>query len=63
MENKAKKKMGRPKKERTGKHVWIPADMLNTVLLMIKANREQQKQVQDDRLSLATSWQNPQGIN
>ena len=43
-ESKPKRPMGRPKKERTGKHVWIPAEMLNTVLLMIKVNREEQQE-------------------
>jgi hypothetical protein len=42
-----KKKMGRPKKDKTGVNMWIPADLLDTVKLMIQANRQanQQKQV------------------
>jgi hypothetical protein len=37
------KKMGRPKKEKTGKNVYIPADILDTVLLMIQVSKQQQQ--------------------
>lgn len=41
---KEKKKMGAPKKEKTGVNMWIPAELIDTVKLMILANR-QAKQV------------------
>jgi hypothetical protein len=43
---KPKKKMGRPvgtKKEKTGKNVYIPADILDTVLLMIQVSKQQKQ--------------------
>jgi hypothetical protein len=39
-EEKPKKKMGRPPKEKTGDYFWIPADLVDTVKLMIQANRQ-----------------------
>lgn len=42
---KEKKKMGRPKKDKVGDYLWIPADLLDTVKLMVQANK-QAKQVQ-----------------
>jgi len=41
-----KPKMGRPKKEKTGKNVYIPADILDTVLLMIQVSKQQHNQRQ-----------------
>lgn len=35
-----KNKGGRPRKEKGGKNVWIPAEILDTVLLMIQATRQ-----------------------
>ncbi len=40
-----KNKGGRPRKEKGGKNVWIPANLLDTVLLMIQASK-QAKQAQ-----------------
>ncbi len=37
---KEKKKMGRPPKQKTGDYFWIPADLVDTVKLMIQANRQ-----------------------
>lgn len=45
-EEKPKKKMGRPPKEKTGVNMWIPADLLDTVKLMIQANRQAQQRQQ-----------------
>lgn len=39
---KPRKAMGRPKKEKQGKHLWIPAEVLDTVLLIIQANKQKQ---------------------
>lgn len=44
IEPKPKKKVGRPRKENGGKNVWIPAEILDTVLLMIQATRQKQQQ-------------------
>jgi hypothetical protein len=44
-----KKPRGRPTgttKEKTGVNMWIPADLLDTVKLMIQANRQAQQQKQ-----------------
>lgn len=38
-----KKKMGRPRKEKGGKNLWIPAELLDTVLLMIQVSKQQQQ--------------------
>jgi hypothetical protein len=46
MTEKTKKLMGRPPKEKTGVNMWIPADLLDTVKLMIQANRQAQQQKQ-----------------
>ncbi len=40
IEPKPKNKGGRPRKDKGGKNVWIPADLLDTVLLMIQATRQ-----------------------
>jgi hypothetical protein len=45
-EVKPKNKGGRPRKEKGGKNVWIPADLLDTVLLMIQATRQKQQRQQ-----------------
>jgi hypothetical protein len=44
-EDKPKKKMGAPKKARKGMAIFIPADLIDTVKLMIQANK-QAKQAQ-----------------
>jgi len=44
IEVKPKNKGGRPRKEKGGKNVWIPAEILDTVLLMIQATRQKQRQ-------------------
>jgi hypothetical protein len=40
---KPKNKGGRPRKEKGGKNVWVPANLLDTVLLMIQASRQAQQ--------------------
>jgi hypothetical protein len=35
-----KPKMGRPKKERTGKQVWIPAESLDVVHAVVEAMKK-----------------------
>jgi hypothetical protein len=47
-EEKPKKKMGRPPKAQKGMAIFIPVELIDTVKLMIQANRQakQQKQVQ-----------------
>jgi hypothetical protein len=37
-----KSKMGRPKKERTGKQVWIPAECLDVVNAVVAAMKKPQ---------------------
>ncbi|MDD2865059.1 MAG: hypothetical protein PHC99_10135 [Methylococcales bacterium] len=47
IEVKPKNKGGRPKgttKEKGGKNLWIPSEILDTVLLMIQATRQRQQQ-------------------
>lgn len=46
IEPKPKNKGGRPRKDKGGKNVWIPADLLDTVLLMIQATRQKQQRQQ-----------------
>lgn len=41
-----KPKMGRPKKERTGKQVWIPAECLDVVDAVVEAMKKQHQQQQ-----------------
>ena len=47
IEPKPKNKGGRPRKEKTGKHIWIPAefiDMVNAIVATGKQQRQQAKQ-------------------
>jgi hypothetical protein len=46
IEVKPKNKGGRPRKEKGGKNVWIPANLLDTVLLMIQASKQAQQATQ-----------------
>ncbi len=39
---KPKKKMGRPHKKETGKNLWIPAELLETVQVLINAHKQKQ---------------------
>jgi len=39
----AKKKMGRPTKEKTGKHFWIPAECVDKVQKIIDACKKVQQ--------------------
>lgn len=39
-------KLGRPKKEKIGKNVFVPAEILDMVLAMIEVFRKQQNQRQ-----------------
>lgn len=43
---KEKKKMGRPKKDKQGKHLWIPAECLDVVQAILATTRQQAKQAQ-----------------
>lgn len=43
-ETKPAKKMGRPKKDKQGKHLWIPSECLDVVQAILATTR-QQKQV------------------
>lgn len=43
IEVKPKNKGGRPRKDKGGKNVWIPANLLDTVLLMIQASKQVQQ--------------------
>ena len=46
VEVKPTNKGGRPRKEKGGKNVWIPANLIDTVLLMIQADKQARQQVQ-----------------
>ncbi len=46
MTEQTKKKMGRPKKERTGKHIWIPAEVIDMVNAIVATAKQQQAQKQ-----------------
>lgn len=39
-----KRKIGRPPKEKGGQNLWIPADIVDTVKLMIQVSKQQQQQ-------------------
>ncbi len=39
-----KKKMGRPPKDKHGVNMWIPAELLDAVKLMIQTNRQAKQQ-------------------
>jgi hypothetical protein len=41
---KEKKRMGRPPKDKQGKHLWIPAECLDIVQAVIATTRQQAKQ-------------------
>ena len=43
------KKAGRPRKEKNGKNVYIPADILDTVLLMIQVSKQQRQNKQANK--------------
>jgi hypothetical protein len=45
-EDKPKKKMGAPKKEKTGANVWVQAEFLDTIKAMLETLRQQQSQKQ-----------------
>jgi hypothetical protein len=40
-EEKPKKKMGRPPKDKTGKHMWIPAVCVEKVIKIIQQAKQQ----------------------
>lgn len=46
IEVKPKNKGGRPRKEKTGKHIWIPAEFIEMVQAMVAAGKQQRQQVQ-----------------
>jgi hypothetical protein len=43
-ETKIQKKMGRPKKEKKGRNVYVPAEILDPVVAMVNMFRQQQEQ-------------------
>jgi hypothetical protein len=45
-EEKPKKRMGRPPKDKQGKHLWIPAECLDYVQSILATARQQQAQKQ-----------------
>jgi hypothetical protein len=40
-EEKPKKKMGRPPKDKQGKHMWIPSECLDVVQAVIATTKQQ----------------------